>query len=197
MRICGEPDSAPGNENRRVGLSAAAGSGAQARRDVLPFRSVNRPRAADYSPGMQRHHVLPCQVGAARCFSRLFDAIGTDRAGLDDFRRNGVLLPATEANARLLALPLHRGPHRHYSSMVMMRIGRIEQHWSRERLRGSDRATVEAAQRVNLLRRALRKGLLDPRRGKPALNRRDPALAPDAFSELDAMADLLWAESAD
>lgn len=146
---------------------------------------------------MQRHHLLPCQLVTRDCFSRLFDSVGRTRVGFDDFRRNGLLLPAADDRARLLGLPLHRGPHGGYNAMVMERVGQIESRWSRERLRAQDAALDEALFRLGLLQGALRRRLFNPR-GRPlALNRHDPALASAAFADLDAMADLLWVDSAD
>ena len=46
--------------------------------------------------------------------------------GFDDFRRNGLLLPANDAAAIRLGLPLHRGPHHSYNELVFERVGQIE-----------------------------------------------------------------------
>lgn len=50
---------------------------------------------------------------------------------------------------------------------------------------------IEAYQRLELLQRALRRRLLDQQR-RLLLNRKDPLGSGLDFSELDAMADLLW-----
>lgn len=114
--------------------------------------------------------------------------------GFEDFRRNGLLLPATERAARRIGLPLHRGPHRRYNEVVVDRAGQIELHWRKVRARNGDRADSEALMRFDLLQRALRRRLLEPARWRgPPLNRRDPALD---FSHLDRMADFLWSGSA-
>lgn len=94
-----------------------------AARERLAFRAVNRRGAPGYQPGLQRHHLLPCQLLSKSCFGGMFDAIGRGRIGFDDFRRNGMLLPAREDAALRMALPLHRGPHRDYNAMVMERVG--------------------------------------------------------------------------
>lgn len=145
---------------------------------------------------MQRHHILPFQLIASQCFSRMFTRLGLLTIGFDDFRRNGLLLPASDDRATLLGLPLHRGPHATYNAMVMERVGQIEARWAREQLRRADAALTEAQFRLDLLQRALRRRLLSTKVRPFALNRRDPALAPAAFADLDAMADLLWADSA-
>ena len=120
--------------------------------------------------------------------------LGADRLGFEDFRRNGLLLPATERAARRIGLPLHRGPHRRYNEVVVDRAGQIELHWRKVRARNGDRADSEALMRFDLLQRALRRRLLEPARWRgPPLNRRDPALD---FSHLDRMADFLWSGSA-
>jgi len=158
---------------------------------------VNRPGRLGHDAGLQRHHLLPRQLVGVPALSRLFDRVGHEVIGLEDFRRNGLLLPASEQAARVLGLPLHRGPHRLYNRMVIDRVGLIESSWSRERLRRDDASLLEASFRLRLLQQALRRRLLQPGgRGRVVLNSRDPALADKAFAELDAMADLLWSDVA-
>lgn len=120
-------------------------------------------------------------------------AVGCDNVGFADFRRNGVLLPANEAAASRIGLPLHRGPHRGYNAMVAERIGQIEAGWAARRTHSPLGAQAEAAMRLRLLQSALRRRLL--RQGlKPImLNRNDPLGKGVDFSELDAMVDALWA----
>jgi hypothetical protein len=160
----------------------------------LPFHAVNVPGAPGYAPHLQRHHILPRQAAAAGAFADMFARFGCERLGFNDFRRNGLLLPATEAAAMRIGLPLHRGPHRRYNELVIERVGQIEASWQRTRGRDGDCATRAALMRIDLLLRALRRRLLDHRRwpGRP-LNRQDPALD---FSHLDRMADHLWGATA-
>lgn len=167
-----------------------------ARRPRIPFRSVNRKDKPDFQPGMQRHHLLPCQLASQRCFGPLFDAIGRDRLGFDDFRLNGLLLPAVGEWAFRLGLPLHRGPHRDYNTMVAERVGHIESEWSRLRLAAPEVALDQALMRFSLLQRALRRRLLQPERMRMQLNRNDPLDMGLDFGELDAMAEALWADTA-
>lgn len=122
--------------------------------------------------------------------------MGRGLIGFDDFRRNGLLLPAREDAAQLLGLPLHRGPHRDYNGMVMERVGAIERRWAKERARNAERALDEALFRLGLLQDALRRRLLSPMGRGMVLNRRDPALSAPVFDDLDAMAELLWEETA-
>ena len=161
-------------------------------RKALAFRAVNVPGSAGYCAGLQRHHVLPRQVLDTPGIHALIDAVGPDSVGFHDFRRNGLLLPATDEEAVRLGLPLHRGPHQCYNELVIERMGQIEAGWRKRRRGGrDDSALVEAVLRIDLLQRALRRRLLDPAhwRSMP-LHARDPALD---FSHLDRMAEALWA----
>lgn len=164
-------------------------------RRALSFRAVNRRETPEFDPGLHRHHLLPRQLLSQSCFGRLISTIGRERIGFDDFRRNGLLLPANDLSALRFGLPLHRGPHRDYNSLVIERVGQIESGWSSRRLRAPEVALEEALLRLELLQRALRRRLLDQRR-RMALNRRDPLGAGVDFTELDAMADQLWPATA-
>ncbi len=161
-------------------------------RSRIPFRAVNWHGGPDYDPGLQRHHLLPRQLLSRRCFGGLFDAIGRERIGFDDFRVNGLLLPASDQAAIRLGLPLHRGPHRDYNALVIERVGHVEAGWSAARTSMPSAALEEALMRLALLQRALRRRLLDPVRSRLSLNRRDPLGKSLDFTELDAMADALW-----
>jgi hypothetical protein len=160
-------------------------------RTRLPFRAVNRRDAPGFQPGMQRHHLLPRQLLNAHCFGPLFDAIGCERLDFNDFRRNGLLLPANDHAAARIGLPLHRGPHRTYNELVAERVGQVESAWSSLRTRAPEVALDQALMRLSLLQRALRRRLLSPAR-RLLLNRRDPLGAGFDFSELDALADSIW-----
>jgi hypothetical protein len=145
---------------------------------------------------MQRHHLLPKQLLGVNSFGKLFDHVGRDRIGFDDFRTNGLLLPASDEAALRVRMPLHRGPHRDYNGMVAERVGQIESHWSQLRLRAPEVALDQAVMRLNLLQRALRRRLLAEDRPQMRLNRYDPIGQGVDFTELDAMADALWAGTA-
>lgn len=161
-------------------------------RRYLSFRAVNRCDRPSHAPGLQRHHLLPRQLLVNGSLSRMFAAIGEKRHRFDDFRENGLLLPCDEPAAARLGLPLHRGPHRHYSSLVTERVGQIETTWSLMRLRDTEGAAVQAHMRLGLLQRALRRFLLDGRRRRLMLNRCDPLGAGIDFSDLDTAAEGLW-----
>ena len=158
---------------------------------VISFRSVNCPGMVGYDPGLQRHHLLPRQLLSQRCFGAMFETVGRAVVGFDDFRANGLLLPATETVTMRTGMPLHRGPHRRYNEVVIARVGRIEERWSHARRHDDAAALREALLRLRLLQGALRRQLLAQRR-RVLLNRNDPLGTGFDFSELDAMAEALW-----
>lgn len=161
-------------------------------RTTITFRAVNARGAAGYDPGLQRHHLLPCQLLSQRCFGPMFAAVGRANVGFDDFRRNGLLLPANEQASLRTGMPLHRGPHRRYNEMVIARVGTIEANWALTRRRDDEAALAEALLRLHLLQGALRRQLLAEHR-RVLLNSKDPIGTGFDFSELDAMAETLWA----
>lgn len=160
---------------------------------IITFRSVNARGTPEYNPGLQRHHLLPRQLLSQRCFGRMFAEVGRVNVGFDDFRRNGLLLPATEAASVRSGMPLHRGPHPRYNEVVIARVGRIEARWAQVRLHDEEAALVEALMRLHLLQAALRRQLLAERR-RLVLSRKDPLGTGFDFAELDAMAGMLWTE---
>jgi hypothetical protein len=159
---------------------------------VIAFRSVNVPGSVAYDPSLQRHHLLPRQLLSQRCFGTMFARIGRAEVGFDDFRCNGLLLPATETASLRSGMPLHRGPHQRYNEVVIARVGQIEARWSMLRRQDEDAALVEALLRLHLLQGALRRHLLSQRR-RALLNSKDPIGTGFDFAELDAMAESLWA----
>ncbi|MCE2843200.1 MAG: AHH domain-containing protein [Novosphingobium sp.] len=164
-------------------------------RSWLPFRAVNRRDQAGYDPGVQRHHLLPRQLLRREGTAVLFRALGRDRLRFDDFRQNGLLLPATDRSALRIGLPLHRGPHRSYNELVSERVGQIEASWARSRAQTPKAALTDALARLELLQRALRRRLLDQRR-RLLLSRKDPLGSGVDFTELDALVDDLWPATA-
>lgn len=161
----------------------------------LAFAYVNRRGWHDYDPDLQRHHLLPRQALRWPALQGLFAGIDRQWIGFDDFRRNGLLLPARSRAALRMGLPLHRGPHRTYNMMVIDRLGMIEHEWSRECLRDRARARETARMRIALLQRALRRRILDAR-NPLRFNRADPLGTGRDFTLLDQMADELWRASA-
>jgi hypothetical protein len=160
-------------------------------RHSIPFRAVNRRGARGYDSGLQRHHLLPRQLLSRRCFSPMFEVIGPERLRFDDFRTNGLLLPATDQASIRTGMPLHRGPHHRYNELVIERVGRIEYHWARKHRYDPESALRTALWQLGLLQDALRRGLLSERR-KFVLNRKDPVGSGFDFADLDSMAEKLW-----
>jgi len=161
-------------------------------RPPIAFRAVNRRGMPGHSAELQRHHLLPCQLLSQRSFDQMFAGIGRQRIGFDDFRVNGMLLPSNEESAMLLALPLHRGPHRQYNELVCERVGQIEQSWAKTSLQDRNEACQDALMPFSLLQSALRWRLLDTVGRQMLLNRRDPHGRAVDFTDLDAMAEALW-----
>lgn len=122
----------------------------------------------------------------------MFAALGRKSIGFDDFRANGLLLPATEAATLRTGMPLHRGPHRQYNEIVIERVGSIEAHWSESRGKDTESALLEALEHLSLLQGALRIRLLNEHK-RMLLNRKDPLGHGFDFAQLDAMAEELWA----
>ncbi len=145
-----------------------------------------------YLPDMQRHHLLPQQLLGTAGLAQMLDHLGRDHVGFDDFRRNGLLLPASETAALRAGMPLHRGPHRQYNVMVAERVGQIEREWAQRAGRCPLSARRDAIDRLTLLQRALRRRLLDTARDRLTLCRKDPFVSERDFSELDALVDQLW-----
>ena len=88
-------------------------------------------------------------------------------------------------------MPLHRGPHRDYNEMVIEKVGRIEQSWSKGRTWSDDARHIDALDRLARLQDRLRLNLLDRRRALH-LSSKDPRSSAPDFSRLDALAEDLW-----
>lgn len=175
-----------GQRRNRAGASEAYRSALP----LLPFGAVNRSGRAGYVAGLQRHHLLPRALVGQPCFARLIEALRAT-AAFEDFRRNGMLLPANEGAAVRMGLPLHRGPHSAYSDMVRERLGGIEQGWALSRNGDTDAAGFAALRALSALQADLRRSLLDPTR-TVRLNRHDPLGGGTDFTRIDAMAETLW-----
>lgn len=143
-----------------------------------PLKSRSSERRSPFARSTRGTHritihrcngTICCRVN---CFQLLFAHAGRRPVGFDDFRSNGLLLPATEAAAHRTGMPLHRGPHRRYNELVMERVGRIEARWIEASKSDPQAARTEALMRLRLLQIALRRRLLDERK-RMILNRKD------------------------
>ena len=121
----------------------------------------------------------------------MFSQIGRGTVGFDDFRANGLLLPATQEATLRTGMPLHRGPHRQYNALVIERVGCVEAQWVKDNKSDTEQAMLVAIMRLHLLQSALRRRLLSEKR-RMILNRKDPLGTGFDFTELDAMAEALW-----
>ena len=132
-----------------------------AARQPIPFRAINRRGSAQYNSSLQRHHLLPRQLLTLASIAPFVQTV--QKAGLrfDDFRTNGLLLPANENATLRTGLPLHRGPHGDYNRVVIARVGRIEAGWSSRKAQDPHAAIAEAVLRLRLLQSALKRRLLD------------------------------------
>lgn len=164
-------------------------------RTRIPFSAVNRKGQAGYNPEMQKHHLLPCALERRHALSPILNRGKRHHVDLHDFRINGLLLPATERQARRSRLPLHRGPHPLYSEMVEARLECIQRDWDAKRHIQPVVASQEHLMRLDLLLRALRQKILTASTGRAMLNRNCPLGSQKDFGTLDDMAELLWQET--
>lgn len=77
----------------------------------------------------------------------------------------------------------------------MERVGQIEAGWQARRMQDPVQARRELVMRLRLLQEALRRSLLHSVSSWARLNRRDPNWSSLDFTELDAMAEMLWADT--
>lgn len=130
----------------------------------------------------QLHHLIPLEVFRSGRFRSFFEIVGRNNFKINDFGTNGVMLPATERCAAIMKMPMHRGPHPRYSTIVAERVSAIAR----------DMPVLEpqlmqihaGLTRLRLLQRALRTSLLN---SKPAfcLNKRDPRHLGVDFSQIE------------
>lgn len=85
---------------------------------MLSFRSVNCRASVGYRSGWQRHHLIPRQLAAHADAGPVLATISPLGFSLDDFHRNGILLPGSDAAAQTSGLPVHTGPHPRYNRRV-------------------------------------------------------------------------------
>ncbi|MDT0575075.1 AHH domain-containing protein [Croceicoccus sp. F390] len=153
---------------------------------------MNCRNRGGFKPGWQKHHLLPRQLQKLKNLRPFWMVMKAQGVGFEDFTTNGVLLPGTESHAAEQKLPLHRGPHRHYTDVVAERVAVIEKNWSQRRPACVLQADRDAAERLFLLQLALRRRLCSAAGPPVTLNRKDPVAQGVDFSTLDAMADALW-----
>ena len=85
----------------------------------VPFASVNLPGDILYREGWVRHHVMPMQCIRDPTLGPFLSKMRSQRFYIDDFNKNGILLPTLRSQSKLTGLPLHRGGHRNYNARII------------------------------------------------------------------------------
>jgi hypothetical protein len=85
----------------------------------LHFRMVNIRGSRDFLDGWQKHHLIPIQCTKDATVRNLFGKLALIGFSVHDFDSNGILLPATVAEAERAGLPFHCGPHKDYNLMII------------------------------------------------------------------------------
>jgi hypothetical protein len=73
----------------------------------------------------QRHHLIPLQIGSDIGAKQNIASLEPSSYLLNDFQANGIVLPGDEQTALKDRLPMHRGPHPHYTELVAKRVRTI------------------------------------------------------------------------
>jgi hypothetical protein len=92
---------------------------------ITPFASVNSRGSANYLDGWHKHHVFTSQCRNDRELNLLFVAMEARGVSLNDFRFNGMLLPAVEKESRRANLPLHVVGHKLYNKGLLEHLHQI------------------------------------------------------------------------
>ena len=91
----------------------------------VPFASVNLPGNILYREGWVRHHLMPLQCIRDATLGPFLWKMRSQCFFIDDFNRNGILLPTLPSQAKLTGPPLHLGGHRNYNSRIIAEINAI------------------------------------------------------------------------
>jgi hypothetical protein len=154
---------------------------------MLNFRSVNCRASVGYRNGWQRHHLIPRQLAHHRDAGPVLATLEPYGFSLDDYGRNGMLLPGSEPAARSSGLPVHAGPHPGYNRRVatmVVDIGEQSPH------------PLRRLARVMLLQKDLRRSL-GLSRGLPApIDLIDLSIDTEAHRRLDQEVEAMLARFA-
>lgn len=123
----------------------------------------------------------------------MFDHLRREGFALQQFDRNGVMLPAREETALRLGYALHRGPHRGYTDVITARVEQVRTTFERQAHGDYRTARRTAVMRLCLLQNTMRRALTDGHRGGFWLNRRDPMRLFVDRPYLDAAIDRMYA----
>lgn len=140
--------------------------------------------ASHPSGNWQRHHLLPRSLLARGQVGRFLTGLGICGFHLEDSETNLLALPADEATAITTGAALHRGPHPHYTRVVLSRVERVRALHQREHI-----GARQAARRLARLQRALCAVLSATAPRLILLNRRDPMRLFADYDALDAAID--------
>lgn len=156
----------------------------------MKFTDANRIGSVFYLSNYQRHHLIP--LHARHIFVESWD-IKSDSASqhyIDDFNKNGLMLPNNELESARTGLPMHRGPHPRYNALVIERMMTITR---KARLFKKPREQyLFLDYRTKLLQKALRKALIGRKLGRLVLNKRDPFQSSANSDPVDAVIDRIW-----
>lgn len=156
------------------------------------MRSFEQDRRSQPRAGYQRHHLIPVEVVRHPAFAKIFAAVSRIGFNPHDFASNGVCLPACEAMAICTGLPLHRGPHPHYTQLVSEQVAFLARGVPVDSASGPMALMVGLSHLQGSLRRSL-----DRSNSILWLNRRDPRHGTGRLLAFDddlrqlSMADLL------
>ncbi|AJA09351.1 hypothetical protein SKP52_12280 [Sphingopyxis fribergensis] len=124
--------------------------------------------------GFQRHHLIPFALMQRPQMEAMFEELHTEGFALQNFGRNGLMLPASEPAALRSGHALHRGPHHGYSDVITARVERIRAHFTLHASADLRAARRTAVMRLRLLQDTTRRALTDRHGAGFWLNRRDP-----------------------
>lgn len=146
---------------------------------AVNFSRINRKALPGHRPGWQRHHLIPIELIYRNQFGALFARLQTLGFVVHDFCYNGMMLPANEPDAIRYSLPLHRGPHPHYTDLTAEAVEAVRAGLVGDPSIGDMHRALARIRRLQMtLQRSLTNGSRDPRF---ALSRRDPALTNAAW----------------
>jgi hypothetical protein len=92
---------------------------------ITPFASVNSRGSPNYLDGWHKHHVFTSQCRNDRELHLIFVAMEARGVSLNDFRFNGMLLPAVERESHRANLPLHVVGHKFYNHGLLEHLHQI------------------------------------------------------------------------
>lgn len=144
--------------------------------------------------GFQRHHLIPVALLRRPQMAALFDHLQAEGFALQQFARNGLILPACETAALRSGYALHRGPHHGYSDVVAARVEKVRAHFVLHAPADLRTARRTAVMRLRLLQDTTRRALTDRHGCGFWLNRRDPMRLFADRPYLDEAIDKLFGE---